>query len=112
MISSDRSSLALLLLAFSVFAFAGCASTRPKAKPPAPRYTTLPPKNLPPFMKGTILEAADIENKDPYLVSGYGLVVGLAHSGANDGCPQSVRNTIINEMVRHGLGSTNERLKS
>jgi len=63
-------------------------------------------------MKGTILEAADIENKDPYPVSGFGLVVGLAHTGHNDGVPQSVRNSIINEMVRHGLGSTNDRLKS
>src|SRR4051812_28051898 len=112
MIPSDRSSLALFFLAISICAFGGCTSTRPKAKPPAPRYTTLPPKNLPAFMKGTILEAADIENKDAYPVSGFGLVVGLDHTGDNNGCPQSIRGSIINEMVRHGFGSTNERLKN
>src|SRR3954462_7055288 len=112
MIPSDRSSLALFFLAISICAFGGCTPTRPKAKPPAPRYTTLPPKNLPAFMKGTILEAADVENKDPYPVSGFGLVIGLAHTGNNDKVPPTIRGTIINEMVRHGLGSTNDRLKS
>ncbi|HEV8606271.1 MAG TPA: flagellar basal body P-ring protein FlgI [Tepidisphaeraceae bacterium] len=92
--------------------FTGCMQQeRTKATPPPPRYTSLPPKTLPAFMKGTILEAADVDNKEPYLVSGYGLVVGLANTGNNRGTPQAVVNAIIDEMVRHGLGSTDDRLK-
>ena len=62
-------------------------------------------------MKGTILEAAEVENKDPYLVSGYGLVVGLANTGDNHGVPQAVVNTMLDEMARRGLGSSDDRLK-
>lgn len=62
-------------------------------------------------MKGTILEAAEVENKDPYLVSGYGLVVGLANTGDNRGTPQAVVNAILDEMARRGLGSSDDRLR-
>jgi len=83
-----------------------------KGTPPKPMYATLPPRtNLPAFMKGTIYEFADVENKEPYPVSGYGLVVGLSNTGDNSGTPLAVRNAIVDEMVRHGLGSTDDRLK-
>jgi hypothetical protein len=126
MVRSDRSSYrrqklpswqaAAIIVVTSVFgtiAASGCMQQdRPKAKPPPPRYSTLPPKTLPAFMKGTILEAADVENKEPYLVSGFGLVVGLANTGNNQGTAPTVYNAIIDEMVRRGLGSTDERLKT
>src|SRR5438445_12033182 len=90
----------------------GCTShERPHAKLPPSKYTALPAKQLPAFMKGTILEAAEIQNNEPYLVSGYGLVVGLSNSGDNRGTPQAVVGAIMDEMVRHGLGSTDDRLK-
>jgi hypothetical protein len=62
-------------------------------------------------MHGTILEAAEVENKDPYPVSAFGLVVNLANTGDNFGVPAAVRSAILDEMTRRGLGSTNERLK-
>ena len=97
--------LAILLLS-------SCVRTdRPHAKLPPSKYTTLAAKSLPAFMKGTILEAAEIQNNEPYLVSGYGLVVGLANTGDNHNVPQAVVGAIMDEMVRHGLGSTDDRLK-
>ena len=101
---------------------AGCTTTTTKGgkviannvkgTPPKPQYATLVPRtNLPAFMKGTIYEFADVENKDPYPVSGFGLVVGLSNTGDNNGTPLAVRNSIIDEMVRHGLGSSDDRLK-
>src|SRR5437016_4175033 len=85
--------LALCLAPAALIAI-GCASDdRKKAEPPPPRYPTLPPKtNVPPFMKGTIYEVADMDNKTPYLVSGYGLVVGLDGTGDNTDAPPAVRN--------------------
>lgn len=96
-----------LCAALAVATLGGCAEPeKPKAQPPKPKYMTLAPKtNLPAFMKGTILEYVDVQNKDPYPVSGYGLVVGLNNTGNNTGVPQSVRNAMIDEMVRHGFGS-------
>src|SRR5438552_3248358 len=90
----------------------GCTShDRPHAHLPPSKYAPLPAKNFPAFMKGTILEAAEVENKDPYLVSGYGLVVNLANTGDNRGVPQAVVGAILDEMARRGLGSSDERLK-
>ncbi|MGE5610306.1 MAG: flagellar basal body P-ring protein FlgI [Bacillota bacterium] len=91
----------------------GCSSDGPKKDaPPPPRYPTLPPKeNLPAYMKGTIFEVTDVGNKEPYLVSGYGLIVGLANTGNNFGVPRAVQNYMIDEMVRHGFGSQDDRLR-
>ena len=77
-----------------------------------PKYQTLPPKaNVPAFMKGTIFEYADVENKAAYPVSGFGLIVGLEGTGSNQGVPLAVQNHIVDEMVRRGFGSTDEILK-
>lgn len=93
---------------------AGCTPTeRVKATPPPSRYTTLAPKtNLPDYLKGTVLELAQVEQNTPYSVSGYGLIVGLANTGDNRGVPQAVRGAMIDEMVRHRMGSTDDRLKN
>ena len=91
---------------------AGCMDdTPPKREPPQSIYEDKGPKpNTPAFLKGTIYEWADSGNKEPYLVSGYGLVVGLADTGNNRGTPLAVRNFMIDEMVRHGFGSINAGL--
>lgn len=99
---------ACLLLLGGTLVGAGCSSTPEKKKvsAPAARYPTLPPKqNVPAFMKGTVFELADVDNKVPYLVSGYGLAMGLPGTGNNSGTPLSVRNYMVDEMVRHGFGS-------
>ena len=81
----------------------GCTShERPHAKLPPSKYTALPAKQLPAFMKGTILEAAEIQNNEPYLVSGYGLVVGLANTGDNRGTRAGTRARHAGSTSREG----------
>jgi hypothetical protein len=80
----------------------GCEE--PAKKPQPPRYETLPPKNLPVFLKGTVLERMDHLNPEPLQVSNYGLVVNLP--GTGDGtAPTKVREYIIKEMVKRGFGT-------
>ena len=92
---------------------AGCAKEeRKKASPLPPRYENLPARDkVPAFMQGTVWEASEIQNNKPYQVSSYGLVVGLAGTGNNNGTPLAVRNHIIDQMVKHGFGSQVEGLK-
>lgn len=110
--------IACALLLAGVFATpflsVGCNSKPQREKVVVkPKYPVLPARtNVPPFMKGTIFEFADIQNKAPYPVSGFGMVVGLEGTGSNQGTPLAVQNYIIDEMVRRGFGSTDERLKA
>ena len=103
---------ALALLA--IMSIGGCTETdQKKPEPLPPRYPTLPPKeNVPEFMKGTVYEMADVTNKDPYPVYGYGLVVGLDGTGDNTGTSLGLRNFMVDEMVRHGFGSQDDRLRN
>ncbi|MFI5380973.1 MAG: flagellar basal body P-ring protein FlgI [Tepidisphaerales bacterium] len=100
-----------LLLLFSVAALvlpvAGCVDEAPKKVELKPVHEKLPPKQVPEYLKGTVFALADSSNKEPYLVSGYGLVVGLAGTGNSRGTPLAVRNYMVDEMVRHGFGSLN-----
>ncbi|MCY2953433.1 MAG: flagellar basal body P-ring protein FlgI [Planctomycetota bacterium] len=102
-----------LAMLFALAVCAGCSSSdKPKGVPPSPRYANLGPKEkVPAFMKGTVYEVADVTNKDLYPVYGYGLVVGLANTGDNNGTSQALRNFMVDEMVRHGFGSQDERLR-
>lgn len=106
-----RTRLGVGAAALLALVLAGCIdppkTNKDDAKPARPeRYSPLPPRtNLPEFMKGTIYEATEVDNKTPYPVSAYGLVVGLSGTGNNTGSPLAVRNYMIEEMVRHGFGS-------
>ncbi len=94
------------LLLAGPLALTGCAPDKPNVTPPPARYTEIPAReNVPDFMRGTIWEIADVENKVYYPVSSYGLVVGLRGTGNNSGTPMSVRGHMLDEMVRHGFGS-------
>ncbi len=91
----------------------GCTETEKKAEPPPPRYPDLGPKGrVPEFMKGTVYEFVDLANKEPYPIYGYGLVVGLANTGDNTGTSQALRNFMMDEMVRHGFGSHDDRMRA
>lgn len=97
--------------AFALLAAALCAGSlscggeAPKPPPP-PRYETLPPKDLPAYLRGTVLERMDHLNAEPLQISNYGLVVNLP--GTGDGtAPMIVRQYIIKEMLRRGFGSAN-----
>jgi hypothetical protein len=111
-----RLGLAFLSTALSVGAgLAGCSSNsssdRKKTVLPPSRYDTRPPKEVPAFMKGTIYEVADIEERQPYMVSGFGLVAGLEGTGNNNRTPMAVRQYMQDEMNRHGFGSDIRGLK-
>lgn len=93
-----------LTLALCVSALSGCTSPQPAPKTLPPRYETLPPKELPPFLRGTILEQMDHINPDPIRVSAFALVVDLP--GTGDGtAPTAVREYIMKELARRGFGS-------
>lgn len=93
----------LLLAAFAASsALPGCARVQPKREV-TPRYAELPPKDVPAFLRGTILERSDLVHTEPVLISGYGVVVNL--EGTGDGnAPGPVREHIVRLMVRYGLG--------
>jgi len=83
---------------------AGCESD-PKPKRAASGYVVMDPRaNVPVYLHDTIFHLADVLNKDPYPVSGYGLVVGLPGTGGNIGVPATVREYMLDEMFRHGVG--------
>src|SRR5205809_7331934 len=84
----------------------GCADNA-KHKPVqiAPRYSTLPPKKVPDVFKDTILEKCDLIRTEPFLVSGYGLVVNLNNTGDTK-APNAVREYIVKEMDKHKVGSS------
>ena len=81
---------------------AGCARKLEK-KVVTPRYAQLPAKDVPPFLRGTVLERVDLVHTEPVRVSGYGLVVNLEGTGDTT-APTRVRDFIIKQMVRYGYG--------
>src|SRR5689334_20310468 len=82
---------------------AGCSER--KAPKPVVRYATLPLKEVPPFLKNTIFERVDMVDAQPMPLSGYGIVARLKGTGDNKVLPNTVRDFIIKEMVRKGIGS-------
>src|SRR3954469_20167056 len=81
----------------------GCSER--KAPKPVVRYATLPAKQVPAFLKNTIFERVDLVDAQPLPLSGYGVVARLKGTGDNKVLPSTVRNYIIKEMVRKGIGS-------
>jgi hypothetical protein len=96
--------LACAIAAGTVVAVSGCGSQAPP-KPTKVAYTDLGlKKSLPPYLKDTILERTDLANTGPLAVSSYGLVMNLRYSG-DTRAPTAVRDWMIKEMYRHGMGS-------
>src|SRR4051794_25063864 len=75
------------------------------------RYATLPAKNVPALFKETILEKCDLVNTEPFLVSGYGLVVNLDNTG-DTAAPNAVRQYMVKEMDKHKWGSSLTSVKT
>jgi hypothetical protein len=67
-------------------------------------YATLPPRKVPDFLKGTVLEKCDLINTDGFPISGYGLVVNLADTGGTQ-APNRVREYMVNQMINRKIGS-------
>lgn len=95
-----------------MMAVSGCWEDQtPKPQPKKVVFEVLPPKEVPEVFKGTIFQLADSGNKDPFVVGGYGLVVGLAGTGNNRQVPLYVKNFMIREMLGHGYGSVGHDLE-
>ncbi len=83
---------------------AGCAKN-PPPKVTRPAYNNIGLRSgLPPYLKDTVLERTDLSNTGPLAVSSYGLVVNLRYSGDSNTAPTAVREWMIKEMYRHGMG--------
>jgi hypothetical protein len=76
-------------------------------KPPLiqPRWATLPPKKVPEFLKGTIVELCDTFNTEPQAVNNFGLVVNLKGTGDAYNVNNDVKDYIVKTMAKHGIGS-------
>ncbi len=92
--------IALASLCFVVaMGLAGCSKTvvrRPDAPPP-PTYTG------PDFLKTTIGSMTNVAGYRPTVVSGIGLVHNLNGTGSGS-VPPSIRQWMLNDMARHGIG--------
>ena len=95
--------LASCLVAGAMFVAAGCAQEAQKPKPPT--YPREPNRSVWPFMSGTVHEIANIQNDQPFLVSGFGLVVNLDGTGGSAQVSNTVKAYMIKEMERKGFGS-------
>lgn len=88
--------------------FAASCTHAPPEKA-APRYATLPLKNVPEFMKDTLFERADVLNAQPAPVSAYGLVSRLRNTGDST-APSRVRQWMIDQMVKRGFSQAHQGL--
>jgi hypothetical protein len=87
----------------SVGLLIGCRSEKPEKDPP--RYQQLGLRQVPKFLEGTIYQYCNLENTEPYPISGYGLMYLPNGGGDNTYVPTPVRDYIIKEMVKRGFGS-------
>ena len=93
---------------------AGCNETE-KSRPSTTQPISLRSQGLrqvPEYLKGTIYECANLQDTNPLVVSGYGLVVGLRGTGDNSAVPRTVREYMVKEMHRHGFSSPSAGLEN
>jgi len=83
----------------------GCAAKDAGRAPSAPSGATF---TGPTYLYNTIGSLTRLSNNTVQVVSGYGLVVGLNGTGSSEVPPQ-LREWLINEMVKHGVGRTKYR---
>jgi hypothetical protein len=94
----------VLFAAIGVGVMAAGQGCKPQQPPkPAERYTTLPLKQVPPYLKESIMEQTDLVGTEPLPVSAYGLVSGLRNTGDSQ-APTAVREWMIREMTKRGFG--------
>lgn len=96
--SLTRDMLAGLLICLGL---AGCQQEIVEAPPDAPPPPTY---SGPEFLRSTVASLVKLDGYHPVLVSGYGLVVNLNHTGSAD-CPPALRQWLIDEMSKRGFGS-------
>jgi len=89
----------MLTLAIAVLPLASCY----ESAEPDPLVSPVPTYQGPAFLRGTIGSLASIDGYQPVLVSGFGLVVGLNHTGSGD-CPAALREYMLREIAKGGFG--------
>lgn len=99
--------IARLGLMVMVVMAAACAPA-PKGRTTAPGVAPVPTYTGPAYLRGTIGSLVHIRpgNEQPQHVSGYGVVVNLNGTGSTT-APPSIRQALINQMKKYGLGSAN-----
>lgn len=90
----------LVLLAAATATLTGC---QPKQAGPAPDASSGATYRGPSYLNGTIGSLAQTRHNRPLVVTGYGLVVDLAGTGSSE-VPQELRQWIINDMTKRGVG--------
>jgi hypothetical protein len=85
-------------------ALVGCNNHPQAAIVLAPRYQSLPPRVVPEYLRNTILERCELQNNQPFQVSGFGLIANLRGTG-DTFAGTSVRDYIRTEMIKRGFGS-------
>ncbi|MEM0982550.1 MAG: flagellar basal body P-ring protein FlgI [Planctomycetota bacterium] len=91
--------IALAAATLTALALTGCSSSAPKRAVRA----TVPPRDVPSALRGTIGSIAGIEGTSPALVSGIGFVVGLNGTGGQPVSEQYAA-TIERQMSLRGIG--------
>lgn len=87
------------LLAGAALSVMGCES----GPPPKAREVRVITRDVPAVLRNTVGAEASLSGDEPIIMTGYGLVVGLNGTGSND-VPLPVRNYMIDEMTRMGVG--------
>ena len=72
---------------------------------PVIKYPGIGLRKVPEYLQGTVIERANLQDAQPFLVSGYGLVVNLRKTGDNSAIPTAVREYMVKEIQRHGIGA-------
>jgi hypothetical protein len=103
----------LTTLGLCAFFAVGCGMPAKKKEPPKPKYATQPLREVPPWLEKSIFQYADLGGTQPYIVQGFGLVVNcdaVANSKIEPGSqryPTAVREYMLREMQKRGVGSVN-----
>lgn len=97
---------AILVLFLSGLALAGlssCGGGDSQKAVEAKRAEIAIDRDVPDILRNTIGAEATLRGREPTLVSGYGVVVGLNGTGSRD-IPIAIRALLEREMVRQGVG--------
>ena len=102
-----RAFACLSLCLAAAVACTGCSQGKKKPQIAARYQDVGPKKQLPPYLKGSVFELTELANHVAYPVSAYGLVGSLRGTGDTD-APPAVRQWMIKEMVRRGVGDSTQ----
>ncbi len=101
------SALALAVLSLALMpGMVGCDTNKPRTR--APGVAPMPTYTGPAYLRGTIGSLTRLRpgTEQPMLVNGYGIVVNLNGTGSTT-APPALRQALINQMKKYGLGSAN-----